>query len=188
MNHIKRIFSEFPELGKENLYIRALKTSDTSEIIDIFSDEETIKYYARLPIKTKEQAEKYLKRLIHGYDNKIFLRWAIAKKDTDQLIGLISIHYIDYTSRNSKIGYILNRSYWNQNIMTQVLQPSLKFLFEEAKFHRIEAEIDPGNVASMKLAQKLGFIKEGIRRESSFNPLSECYEDRVIMSCLNPNR
>ena len=50
--------------------------------------------------------------------------------------------------------------------MSSVLSVLLRFGFETLDLHRIEADVDPRNPASIRLLERLGFKKEGYRRES----------------------
>lgn len=49
--------------------------------------------------------------------------------------------------------------------MSEALSAALAFLFRESSVNRVEAFIEPPNTASQKLAQKLGFTKEGTLRQ-----------------------
>jgi [ribosomal protein S5]-alanine N-acetyltransferase len=47
----------------------------------------------------------------------------------------------------------------------EALKALLEFAFEKMNLHRVEADIDPRNTASRKVAERLGFQKEGHLRE-----------------------
>ena len=49
--------------------------------------------------------------------------------------------------------------------MTQALGAVIEFAFSTLRLHRIEADVDPGNTASLALLEKLGFQREGLFRE-----------------------
>jgi RimJ/RimL family protein N-acetyltransferase len=49
--------------------------------------------------------------------------------------------------------------------MEEALRVLLRFSFSEMELHRIEADVDPRNEASIKLLERLGFHREGYLRE-----------------------
>lgn len=63
--------------------------------------------------------------------------------------------------KSAYLGYYASAEYAGKGLMSQVLQLVLKEIFTTLNLHRIEANVQPTNTASIKLATKNGFIKEG---------------------------
>jgi len=76
----------------------------------------------------------------------------------------------------------LDPVYWGQGIMTETLSAVLKYEFERMNLNRIQATIDSENTRSMKLAQRLGFKKEGVLRQRSY--FNGQFRDDVCFSLL----
>ncbi len=71
--------------------------------------------------------------------------------------------------------------------MTEALREMIRFSFgpgSPVPVHRIEALVIPGNIASIRVLQKLGFEKEGLRREFGF--WKGRYQDVCLYALLNP--
>lgn len=185
MERLLSIFEDFPIIELEEYNLRKIKMLDFKEIYNIYSDEETVNFEGIKVIKTEAQAKEYIQNILKGYEKKYFIRWCIARKDSDEVIGLVALHHIDYRNYSAQIGYILNKRYWRKNIMSQVLNAVIKFIFNETEIHRLEAIIHPDNKASLMLAEKLGFIKEGFKRDSAYNKETQKFEDIVIMGLIN---
>ena len=66
--------------------------------------------------------------------------------------------------------------------MTEALDAMLKFGFEDYGFNRIVAKVMTGNAGSIKVLQKLGFVQEGILRESLYK--NGQYQDLIVFSIL----
>jgi len=79
-------------------------------------------------------------------------------------------------------GYDLNYNYWNQGIMTETLTAVVDFSVHQLNINRVEASVSVGNVASIKVLKKCGFIEEGIMRSRSF--WKGKYHDMMILSLL----
>jgi len=72
---------------------------------------------------------------------------------------------IDLTHRRAEIGYAQGRAYWGQGYMQEALKAVLNHAFEILNLHRIEADVDPRNAASVRTLERLGFQREGYLRE-----------------------
>ena len=66
----------------------------------------------------------------------------------------------------AELGYWLNERSRGKGYMTEALETIIKFGFNEMNLHRIEAYINPDNLSSRKLVEKLGFSEEGMIREN----------------------
>ena len=88
---------------------------------------------------------------------------------------------IDDENNSAKIGYILNRQYWNKSVMSHNLQVIIDFLKKETCLKVIQAQIHPDNIGSIKLAEKMGFKQIGYMTNAVLNPTTKLEEDRLIM-------
>ena len=51
-----------------------------------------------------------------------------------------------------------------QGYMTEAIQLMLRYAFKQLRLHRLEANIQPGNIASIALVRRAGFVREGYSR------------------------
>ena len=188
MNKINLEFDKFPQIQNESFILSEVKKDDYSSLYEIYSDDETIKYQQIDTMKTIEQSQKSVQSFLQGFINRKFIRWCISRKEDDKVIGLITLHDFDNWNSKTEIGYMLNRKYWGQNIMSEVGREIIKFTFETIRLNRIEASIHPENIASIKLSEKLGFKKEGLKIEAAYNIRTKEYEDRLIFGITKNRR
>jgi RimJ/RimL family protein N-acetyltransferase len=80
-------------------------------------------------------------------------------------MGTVTLISIDLTHRRAEIGYALGRAHWGRGYIHEALQAVMKYAFNELNLHRIEADVDPRNTASIKTLERLGFQREGFLRE-----------------------
>jgi ribosomal-protein-alanine N-acetyltransferase len=66
------------------------------------------------------------------------------------------------------VGYELAREAWGQGYMRETLLAVLGFGFVQMQLNRVEAQVHPDNVASLKLVERLGFVREGLLREAGW--------------------
>jgi len=176
-------FTPFPNLETERLQLRRVVNDDVNEIFALRSDKETMKYIPRPLVKTKEDALEHIALIDSKIDNNEGINWAITLKNDPKLIGLIGHYRIKPEHYRAEIGYMLLPEYHGKGIITEAIKETVKYGFEIMKLHSIEAVIDPKNLASEKVLQKSGFVKEAHLKEN------ECFEgrflDTVIYSILN---
>ena len=91
--------------------------------------------------------------------------FAIRDKNLN-LIGGIGFHLkYGIKSYKDEIGYWLAKDFWNKGIMTGVVKKLCEIGFIENKLIRIEAVVFENNLASARVLEKNGFIKEGLLRK-----------------------
>jgi len=78
------------------------------------------------------------------------------------IVGAMSLSQIFRGGfHNAYLGYYVGARYANEGYMTEALELLLRYAFSQLKLHRLEANIQPGNVASIALVKRAGFRKEG---------------------------
>jgi len=100
-----------------------------------------------------------------------------------QLCGSIGLHSINYTHRNTSIGYWIDSAYEGRGIMTRACRAIVTEGFREYGLHRIEIRCGVGNRRSAAIPQRLGFIEEGIVREAEW--LYDHWVDLRVFSKLD---
>lgn len=107
----------------------------------------------------------------------------VFKSDSHQLIGRIALHSVDFGIQHSAgISYWMSHECWRNGLMTRSLATLISFAFEEVCLHRLWLHIVSDNVASIGLAGKLGFCREGVLRKNLF--IDGKWQDSVLMSLL----
>jgi ribosomal-protein-serine acetyltransferase len=82
----------------------------------------------------------------------------------DAYIGQISIFAVSILHRRGEIGYWLDRSHGGQGYMTEAVAVLVDAARRGLNLDRIEIRVEPGNVASRAIAERLGFTYEGTLR------------------------
>ncbi len=80
--------------------------------------------------------------------------FAIRRKDTDRLIGIIL--YFDESDGMCEIGYGLGSAYWGHGYATEAVRRFLTYLFDEKGLHTVTASFFAGNDASRRVMEKCG--------------------------------
>ncbi|HKX55904.1 MAG TPA: GNAT family N-acetyltransferase [Xanthomonadales bacterium] len=156
---------QVPQLETERLLIRRLRIEDTAAMLAILSDPETVRYWGRPAMTELQQAEAYTRENLRWMKDGHCLYWAIEEKASGQMIGTCTLFKLDINNRRGEIGYLLNRAYWHRGLMSEVLKSVIDYAFRELQLHRLEADTDPENAASIRLLENFGFQREGLFRD-----------------------
>ena len=178
-------FSPFPELRTERLLLREVVKSDVQEVFYLRSNPVVLEYINREPARTEEDVIKFIDLVHNNRVNGEGIQWAVTLHESDKLLGLISFWRLDKPNYRAEIGYVLHDSMQRKGIMNEALQAVARYAFREMKLHSIEANINPGNVASMRILEKNGFEREGFFRENYF--FNGQFLDSCIYSLLEKN-
>ena len=93
------------------------------------------------------------------------MKWGVALRTGNALVGTVTLVNFDFTHRRAEVGYALGRAHWGNGYIREALNALLAYAFEELGMHRIEADVDPRNAASIRTLERLGFVREGYLRE-----------------------
>ena len=156
---------EFPVLETERLVLRQPRPGDAPAIFAILSDPETMRYMDTPPMGDVGEAEAMIARAAERFAAGDSLKWAVTLRDRDELIGECTLFRIHSDSRRAEIGYYLGRSHWGNGYNHEALTRIVDYGFDDLGLNRIEADLDPQNVASAKAVRRLGFVDEGLLRE-----------------------
>jgi ribosomal-protein-alanine N-acetyltransferase len=152
-------------ISTDALTLRFLSEADLPAAYDIFSHPEVMRYWSYAPWTDRSQAERWLINIQKGYRSGDAFQLGIERRADHILLGTCSIFQFHVASRRAEIGYALGRPYWGLGYMNQALRALLRYAFQTRDLNRLEADIDPRNVASAKTLERLGFQKEGHLRE-----------------------
>lgn len=103
----------------------------------------------------------------------------------DRLLGSCGIHHIDLRNNRGEIGYWVRSSATRQEVATEAVRLACQWAFQEGGLHRIEIVVSVENVASQRVAEKAGGIREGILRQRLL--LHGRWHDCVLYSILKHN-
>ena len=176
-------FNPFHNLETERLILRRVNSNDIKEVLALRSNAETMKYIPRPLLKNDEDALAHIAMIDEKIESNEGINWAITIKGDPRLIGVIGHYRIQNEHYRAEIGYMILPEYNGRGIVTEAVREAVKYGFEVMKLHSIEAVIEPGNLASAKVLEKNGFIKEAHLKENEF--YDGRFIDSVIYSLLN---
>ena len=89
----------------------------------------------------------------------------VVLRESGDLVGSINLgHIIHEPLRSAFVGYYAFVPHARKGLMSEGMLLVLNHAFQKLKLHRIEANIQPGNRASLRLVRSCGFVREGFSR------------------------
>ncbi|RZJ35385.1 MAG: N-acetyltransferase [Flavobacterium sp.] len=178
-------FDPFPILESDRLFLRRISTNDVQCVFDLRSDPETMKFVPRPLVKSHADALAHIALIDSKINNNEGINWAITCSGSDAMIGIIGHYVIKKEHFRSEIGYMILPQFCGKGLITEAVDAVLRYGFDQMKLHSVEAIIDPENIASARVLEKNGFVKEAHLRENEF--YDGRFLDNVIYSKLNPD-
>jgi len=110
---------------------------------------------------TAAQFRRYLAR-VDGERNQA---WLVCVRRTGSIVGVVNVsETVLGAFRSAYLGYYVFAGFERQGLMRAGLRAVVRHAFRTLRLHRLEANIQPGNRASLALVKSCGFSKEGYSR------------------------
>ena len=158
----------------EKIELRHQQVQDANRFYDILNNQNFI-FLSAKP-KSIEGEKDFLKKNAKKRKTNFEYNFTIIYEDN--VVGGIGIKINQHRKYIGEIGYFIDENYHGKGIATRAVKILEKFGFNELKLKRIEILMNPKNKASVKVALKLGYLKEGILKKILENKGK--YEDAVI--------
>jgi [ribosomal protein S5]-alanine N-acetyltransferase len=163
MNVTKDIF-----LKGDSIVLRMLSKEDIyGNYARWLNDAEVTLYnsHGRFPMSI----EKLRDFVQSAYASNTALVLAVCDKDSGTHIGNISLQSISWVDRSAEIAFLLGeKEFWGKGVMLEAGKIMIRHAFEVLNLHRIHCGTSSENIGMQKLAEKLGMILEGVRKEALF--------------------
>ena len=153
-----------PPIDTQRLTVRIVQESDLPDLLVVNGNDEVTRYLPYASWSSIADAQAWLERMQKSQASGTALQWVVVDKASSAVIGSCLLFQYDAPSARAELGYVLGRAHWGAGLMREALAGVLDCAFYTLALRRIEAEVDPRNVASGKLLKSLGFTPEGILR------------------------
>lgn len=136
----------------ERLILRRARADDLADMHAVLSDPVAMRYWSSLPHADIEQTREWLGSMIEA-DPTVSDDYIIEQRGV--VIGKAGCY------RLPEIGYIIHPDRWGHGLASEALGAVIPRLFARHPIARIAADIDPRNIASIRLLTRLGFRECG---------------------------
>ena len=172
LERVRRRYNHIPwDIGEtERCLVRELSLSDLPALYELYDKPGMTDYVE--PLYDYETELEYQKAYIENmYGFYEYGMWLVFSKETGKLIGRAGLEH-------NEMGYMIAPELWNRGYATEVCRFIIDYARENTDFEKLYCRIDERNEASVRLAKKLGFVRNGqIGNERNIGEL-----DRYVLS------
>ena len=155
----------FEELTTERLYLRKILLHDAKTLFNILKDKDVASTTLNLPYPCSlKDCQKLIRAYINELELKKTIRWAITKKEVNDIIGVIRLT-LNFDFNSGELGFWMGKNYWRNGYTFEAAEKVIGFGFSKLNLNRIEAHAMAENNSSINLLNKLSFQREGLHPE-----------------------
>jgi RimJ/RimL family protein N-acetyltransferase len=151
----------FQEILTDRLILRCLHLADADAMFAYRGDPNVYLYQSWEPQSLQEVQLFIASTQNVEFNTPGWYQIAIALRENSTLIGDLGIHILEADPRIAEIGITITPSMQGNGYATEAIKAILKLLFVELQKHRVFASVDPQNLPSMALMERIGFRNEG---------------------------
>jgi len=151
-----------PRLEDDAIVLRRWDERDIEDSVAACSDPEVVHWIPRIPTPYSEQdAREFLDHADGGWEEGTSFSFAITERTGGRTVGSIGV-----TLNNAigEVGYLVFVGHRRRGIGERALKLVSRWALEELELARLQLTVMIGNVASARLAEKVGFKREGVLR------------------------
>jgi RimJ/RimL family protein N-acetyltransferase len=150
----------------ERIKLRPIESKDNESIFSYRSDSETNKYQGFIPKKLNEVDEFIAKNPTEFNKPESWFQLVIIEKISNEVVGDLGIHFIGNDGFQCELGCTLSKKHQGKGFANDAMKITIDYLFNSLNKHRITGSVDPKNIDSIRLLERLNFRKEAHFKES----------------------
>ena len=149
----------YPTLTTDRLLLRMLEQSDFEEYAAIHTDPEVTRFTTRTHLD-RTGAWGHLAKIVGHWHLRGFGMWGVFERDSGRLAGRVGFHQPDGWP-DFELGWTMGRLSWGKGYAPEAARACLDYAFDVMKRDHVISLIDPNNLASIRVAEKIGETVEG---------------------------
>jgi RimJ/RimL family protein N-acetyltransferase len=154
-----------PTLRTDRLRLRPVADDDAVDLFAMHSSARVLRYWDAPPWTDRERARRFIAASRQLAEDGTGTRLAVDRAHDGTFLGWCSLSRWDPVHRSASLGYCYDETAWGHGYGTEAARALLGWAFDTLDLNRVQAETDTRNVASARLLEKLGFLREGTLRE-----------------------
>jgi RimJ/RimL family protein N-acetyltransferase len=156
---------ELPVISGKAIELGPLRDEDIPALFAIFGDPEVTRFWSSPPLRDERAARALFDDIRESFRARRLFQWGIRRPGDPRVLGTCTLFNLDRAHRRAEIGFAVDRREWGKGIASRATAALIQFAFETLDLHRLEADADPKNVASLRVLERHGFKREGYLRE-----------------------
>lgn len=154
-------------LQSERLHLKIIDLNDIEDLHRMESIPEVNEFNTIAIPKDLEETKSQLQSLFEAVNASppTSYYWTISIIESQQFIGMAGLTLSNDKFKLGEIFYKFSPTFWGNGYGTETSKALINFGFEKLSLHKVEAGVATENYASIKVLEKSGMLKEGLRRK-----------------------
>jgi RimJ/RimL family protein N-acetyltransferase len=162
VSHRVTTFEPSWPMETERLLLRPFTAEDLDVLHAMYSDEVVVRYLYH-EARSLDDVRELLDKKIAGRSVQAEGDWlgaAAVLRETGEVVGDVVLQWASEAHRQGEVGYTVHPAHQGHGYATEGARPMLQFAFETMGLHRVYGRVEPRNVASARVLEKLGMRRE----------------------------
>ena len=152
-------FTPFPNIETKNFILRKMDYKDIKDLFEMRKDPRMNEYTDTKLEENTDETKAYIDKMNKGVDDNKWIIWAIEHKQSNKVIGSISIWNINMEQMSGDLGYGIIPNYQGQGLMKEALLCAVKYGFSVMNLNSLDAYTEENNIKSIKLLERCNFTE-----------------------------
>lgn len=166
-----------PIIETPRLILRRLANYDAPALHEMLSDAEIMRFWSTAPHVELAETEAWVAESVAATSRGDAHDFAVLREG--RVIGRVAFWM------GNEIGFLFHRDVWGQGLAREAVGALLRYGFDALNFAKVRADVDPNNLRSLALLERLGFQRTGTA-ERTFK-IGETWVDSVYLELSADN-
>lgn len=155
------IFSQARDMIETTrLILRKMTMEDLGDLLRIFSDPSVMQSFGGV-LFDRAKMEQWMQRNLNHQDRYGYGLFSVILKVNGELVGDCGLQHVEADGcAEVEIGYDFLSSYWGRGLATEAAKAVRDYAFRQLRLKRVISLIRPDNLASIRVAEKIGMVRE----------------------------
>jgi RimJ/RimL family protein N-acetyltransferase len=175
-----------PPLSDGVVALRLWRADDAAALVDALDgDDQIARWLDSIPQPyTYADAHAWLSQTVHSWAEGNACPFAVVDAETGRLLGGIGIRWTDPVIQTGEVGYWAREDVRGRGLTTRALSLVTDWALVAVGCERVVVRADTENVPSQRVAERAGFVREGVERSARFSARQGRRVDFVVYSRL----
>jgi RimJ/RimL family protein N-acetyltransferase len=151
---------QIPKIVSKRLILRGFEEEDLDAYAEMCGDSEVMRYIGTGQTLSRSESWRNMAMMLGHWKLRGYGMWAVEERQSGEMIGRVGClkpeGWIDF-----EIGWSIRRAFWGQGFATEAGKKAIAYAFEELQQTHVISLIRPENIASQRVAEKLGEKLQG---------------------------
>jgi RimJ/RimL family protein N-acetyltransferase len=149
-----------PQIATQRLILREFCEADLDAYADMCGNPEVMRYIGAGKPLSRSDAWRNMAMIVGHWQLRGYGMWAVEERQTGEMIGRVGCWEPEGWP-GFEIGWSLRRAYWGLGFATEAATAAISYAFTQLERSHLISLINPQNIASVRVAQKVGENLQG---------------------------